>query len=55
MKRAWKLYGKNIPKLKNDIIVIQDIETPLDTLAHIEAMKDYKNGETKDINEIDWN
>ena len=36
-------------------IDIDDIETPEDTAAHIQAMKEYKAGETIAFEDINWN
>ena len=33
---------------------IDDIETPEDTAAHLQAMKEYEAGETVSHAEIDW-
>ena len=35
-------------------IPIDDIETPEDTAAHIQAMKEYKAGETIAFEDVNW-
>jgi len=55
---AYKLLPKQQQNLIYELVISMipdDIETPLDTLAHIEAMRDYKKGDTVSINDIDWN
>ena len=34
---------------------LDDVETPEDTAAHIQAMKEYKAGETIAYEDINWN
>ncbi len=34
---------------------LDDMETPEDTAAHIQAMKEYKAGETIALEDINWN